>query len=211
MGRNHIRILLGTLFIGAGILFLLQSANIVNNAWNILWILVFIIGSGIFFFIYFTDLQQWWFLMPATALLGLAGTIFVDSYIPALSNLSGAFFLGAIGVSFWIIYLTNLEFWWAIIPGGVLFTLGTVTLVEDYLGGSTEEGVFFVGLALTFLLVALLAKPRDSFWWAYIPAGVLFVIGIFVIGPMQSILNYIWPVVLIAIGGIILIRNFRKR
>ena len=68
-----------------------------------------------------------------------------------------------------------------------------------------------MGLALTFLLVALLAKPKENFWWAYIPASVLFVLGVFLIGPLQSIFNYVWPVALILIGGILLIRNFRKR
>ena len=36
-------------------------------------------------------------------------------------GLAPVFLLGMIGVSFWIIYLTDHQNWWAIIPGGALF------------------------------------------------------------------------------------------
>ena len=210
MKKIDIRILIGALLIGAGILFLLETFNIIPDAWDILWTAVFLVGSGIFFYVYFSDRQQWWALIPAMTLLGLAGTIFVAVFLPGLSNLGGALFLTGIGLGFWVIYLTHRDFWWAIIPGGVLVTLGAVTLSEDLIKGDSGGGVFFMGLAITFLLVALLAKPRESFWWAYIPAGVLFVLGVFLIGPLQSAFNYVWPVALIAAGGILLLRNFRK-
>lgn len=210
MKRIDFRILFGALLIGAGVLFLLQTFNIIPNAWSILWSIAFLVGSGVFFYVYFTDRKQWWALIPAMTLLGLAGTVIVESYLTGIGNLGGALFLGGIGLSFWVIYLTNRDFWWAIIPGGVLFTLGVVTIADDYISGDSGGGVFFMGLAITFLLVALLAKPRESFWWAYIPAGVLFVMGVFLIGPLQSAFNYIWPVALILVGGIILFRNFRK-
>jgi hypothetical protein len=211
MKKIDFRILIGALLIGAGILFLLETFNIIPDAWNILWTAAFLVGSVIFFYVYISDRQQWWALIPAMTLLGLAGTIFVDAYLPGISNLGGAFFLGGIGLGFWVIYITNRDFWWAIIPGGVLVTLGAVTLSDDFIEGDAGGGVFFMGLAITFLLVALLAKPRENFWWAYIPAGVLFVLGVFLIGPLQSFFNYIWPIALIAIGGILLFRNFRSR
>jgi hypothetical protein len=211
MKRFDVRILIGALLIGAGILFLLQTFNILSNAWSILWTAVFLIGGGIFFYVYFTDRRQWWALIPAMTLFGLAGTIFVDTYLPGISNLGGALFLAGVGLSFWIIYFMNRDFWWAIIPGGVLLTLGAVAVAEDYITGDNEGGIFFIGLAITFLMVAILAKPRENYWWAYIPAGVLFVLGLFLIGPLQSLINYIWPLALIVVGGILLFRNLRKR
>jgi hypothetical protein len=134
----------------------------------------------------------------------------VGRFFPSLGNLAGALFLAGISLGFWVIYLSNREFWWAIIPGGVLLTLSAVTATDDILVDDSGGGVFFIGLALTFLLVAWLAKPRENFWWAYIPAGVLFVLGVFLIGPLQSVFNYIWPVALILAGGLLLLRNFRK-
>ena len=210
MKRFDVRILIGALLIGAGVLFLLQTFNIIPDAWNILWIGAFAVGALIFFYVYISDRAQWWALIPGMTLLGLAGTVLVESYLPDLGNMGGALFLAGISLGFWMIYLTNREFWWTIIPGGVLLTLSAVTLADDWIAGDSGGGVFFLGLALTFLLVAFLAKPRENFWWAYIPAAVLFVMGIFLIGPLQSIFNFVWPVALILAGGFLLFRNFRK-
>jgi len=210
MRRIDVRILIGALLIGAGILFLLQTFNVIPDAWSILWVGAFLVGAVIFFYVYFSDRAQWWALIPAMTLLGLAGTVAVGSFFPSLGNLAGALFLAGISLGFWVIYFSNREFWWAIIPGGVLLTLSAVTATDDLFSDDSGGGVFFIGLALTFLLVALLAKPRENFWWAYIPAGVLFVLGVFLIGPLQTVFNYIWPVALILAGGLLLLRNFRK-
>jgi hypothetical protein len=211
MKRIDFRILIGTILISVGFLFFLQTLNILSNAWSILWIVVFFAGSGIFFYLYLTDRRQWWALIPATTFLGLMGTILMDTFFPGKLNLGGILLLGGIGLGFIVIYLTNRDFWWAIIPGGVLSTLGVVTISEEVIADDSGGGIFFIGLAITFTLVALLAKPRENFWWAYIPASVLFILGVFLIGPLQSIFNYIWPVILILTGGIILIRNLRNR
>ena len=210
MKQLDVRILIGVFLIGAGILFFLQTLNILTNAWGIILPVAFLVGSGLFFYVYITDKRLWWTLIPALTLLGLAGVLFVDTFFSSISSLSGAIFLSSISLGFWVIYLTNREFWWAIIPGGVLLTLAAVTLSEVLFPSGSEGGVFFIGLAVTFALVAILAKPRENFWWAYIPAAILFIMGIFLIGQFQSIFNYIWPVALILFGGFILIRNIRK-
>ena len=102
MKRIDLRILVGALLIGSGVLFFLQTLNILSDAWSILWTAAFLLGSSIFFYIFFTDRRQWWALIPAVALLGLAGTIFVDTYFPSLSNLGGAIFLGSLGLGFFV-------------------------------------------------------------------------------------------------------------
>ena len=210
MKRIDVRILFGALLIGAGILFLLQSLNIIPDAWDILWTGAFVVGGIVFLYIYFTDRAQWWALIPGLILLGLAGTVFVSTFLPDYSNLAGSLFLSSAGLGFWIVYLTNREFWWAIIPGGVLLTLAAISGLEEYVSDDVGGGVFFFGLSLTFFLLALLAQPRQNFWWAYIPAGVLFVLAVVIIGPLQSVFNYIWPVALILVGGLLLLRNIRK-
>jgi hypothetical protein len=211
MKRIDFRILIGAILISVGVLFFLQTLNILSNVWNILWIVVFFAGSGFFFYVYLTDRRQWWALIPATTFLGLSGTVFMDTFFPQKLNLGGVFLLGGIGLGFFVIYLTNRDFWWAIIPGGVLATLGVVTISEEVIADDSGGGIFFIGLAITFILVALLAKPRESFWWAYIPASVLFILGVFLIGPLQAKFNYIWPIALILTGGILLMRNLRNR
>ena len=44
--------------------------------------------------------------------------------------------------------------------------------------------------------------------WAFIPAGILGLMGILIALAMGSLLNYIWPVALIVVGVYILLRGF---
>jgi hypothetical protein len=66
--------------------------------------------------------------------------------------------------------------------------------------------VFFVGLALTFLLVALLARMR----WAYYPALALGVIGLFSLLAIGGIANFVWAGILVIAGVYLIIRYFRS-
>ena len=94
--------------------------------------------------------------------------------IQQYEDFGGAIFLGGIGLSFFAVYLTDrVERWWALIPGGVLVTLAGVTIAAQRFGEFQTAGFFFFGLAITFLLVALLAGMR----WAYWPALVLGIMG----------------------------------
>ena len=105
-------------------------------------------------------------------------------------------------------YLTGRDRWWAIIPGGVLFTLAIVSVMpEAFLSGAGSGGLFFLGLALTFLLVALLANMRWAFW----PAGVLGLLCIFLFFESQVILfSYLAAGALILAGIYIVLRSLRS-
>jgi hypothetical protein len=98
--------------------------------------------------------------------------------------------------------------WWAIIPGGVLLTLGVVSSLEDVSGMDTG-GLFFLGLGLTFILVALLPGGRSRSW-ALIPGSILLVFGAVIGTAMGNLTDYIWPVVLIILGGFFVFRFFRS-
>jgi di/tricarboxylate transporter len=44
--------------------------------------------------------------------------------------------------------------------------------------------------------------------WAMIPAVILLVMGILITAMAQDILNFIWPLIVILVGGILLVRAF---
>jgi hypothetical protein len=120
----------------------------------------------------------------------------------------GTLFLGAIALAFWIVYVTSPRGrWWAIIPAGVLTTLALITFLPDLIGDAATGSIFFFGLAITFLLVALLAKMR----WAYYPAAALAVIGLAVMFALGDIANYVWAILLIIGGGYLMYRSVRRR
>jgi hypothetical protein len=159
-----------------------------------------------FWYVYFTSrTERWWALIPAGVLTALSVMIIVAEQY---KDFGGAIFLGGIGLSFFAVYFTNrVEHWWALIPGGVLATLAGVTVAAERFGEFQTAGFFFLGLAVTFLLVALLAGMR----WAYWPALVLGVMGFLGIASLLDIANYLWAVVLIGVGAFMLLKYFSNR
>ncbi len=159
-----------------------------------------------FWYVYFSSrAERWWALIPAGVLSALAGMILVAE---RFDDYGGAVFLGGIGLSFFAVYLTDRAGrWWALIPGGVLVTLAGMTIAAERVGEFQTAGLFFLGLAVTFLLVALLAGMN----WAYWPALVLGIMGFLGIASLLNFANYLWAVVLIGAGLVLIIRYFSKR
>ena len=82
-----------------------------------------------------------------------------------------------------------------------------MTIAAERFGEFQTAGFFFLGLALTFLLVAILAGMK----WAYWPALGLGVMGLLGLGSLLQFANYLWAVVLIAVGGFMIVRYFSQR
>jgi hypothetical protein len=168
---------------------------------------IFLGGIGLsFWYVYFTSRnERWWALIPAGVLTALAVMIVVTQQY---EDFGAAIFLGGIGLSFFAVYFTErTERWWALIPGGVLVTLAGVTVAAERFGEFQTAGFFFFGLAITFLLVALLAGMR----WAYWPALVLGIMGFLGIASLLNFANYLWAVVLIGVGAFMLFKYFTNR
>jgi hypothetical protein len=202
MKRFDFRILVGAALILGGILMLLDTTGLLRGATDFFWAGVLAIGSGIFLFWFFSDPSKWWAAIPGFTLAGMAAsTLLLDRL-----GWGGLAFLGGIGVGFWAVYLRQPTQWWAIIPGGVLLTLGFTSALTEVFNVVESGGVFFVGLGLTFLLVALLAKMR----WAYIPAAILLLFGFFIGAPFIGLMEYAWIGILLIAGIVLVISAIRK-
>lgn len=201
------RLLIGVLLLVGGFLSLLDVMGVISNAGGIFWGLVFAVGGLAFLYLLFSDqTNNWWAAFPGFTLLGLAVSAFLPDSLEAFDGL--AFFAG-ISMAFWWLYYTDRERWWAIIPGGVLLTLGIVSMLDDTTGMETG-GVLFVGIGLTFLLVALL-PGGGSRMWAWIPGTILLILGAIIGTPYIGFAEYLWPVVLIVLGGFFVYRFFQNR
>jgi len=207
MRRLDPRLLIGVLFVLGGILSLLDAMGIVANAGSIFWGLISAAAGAIFLYILLTDRNNWWAAFPAFTFFGLAASSFLPDSLEAYDGL--VFFLG-ISLGFWWVYFTGPERWWAIIPGGVLLTLGIVSVLDEAFGGDTGGGVFFLGLGLTFVLVAVLPGGSGRSW-ALIPGAILLIFGAILGTPYFGLAEYLWPAVLIFLGGYFILRFFRNR
>lgn len=166
----------------------------------------FIGGIALSFWVaYLTNRQErWWAMIPAGVLTAISLLIVASFWF---DDFSGLFVLGGIGLTFLIVALTNLtERWWGLIPGGVLSTLAVMTTVEDKFTEFQTVGIFFFGLAITFLLVALLTQMK----WAYYPAVGLGVMGVLGLVSLLEYASYLWAVILIGAGIFILFRYFKN-
>lgn len=207
------KMIAGILLLLLGGLTLLDTFNLIpglNNIWEWLMAGVFLLGGGAFLLALRNDRQQnWWAAIPGMVLLGLGLTILVSAF-PALEDLGGMIFLASIGAAFWLVYGMNHNHWWAIIPGGVLFTLALVSGIEDSFrldGGA----VFFLGLSLTFALLALLPTGNVRWNWPWIPAAVLFALGAVLALSAENMLQFLLPVGLIIAGLYLVARTFMKQ
>lgn len=198
------RILWGSLLILAGVVFLLQ--NLFNfDIGALFWALLLALGGAVFIIVYINNRAHWWALIPGFTLLGVSATVFLDNYLPMLEGVLGGFFvLGGIGIAFVAVYLSDRRNWWAVIPAGVLLTLATITVVDELLGGFGTGGLFFLGMGLTFALVAILPTPQGRMRWAWYPAAALVVMGLLIAAAAENLIGYLWPAALI-LGGLVLI------
>ena len=200
------------LLIIVGILLLLQNFGILGGVVALIWSLIFAAGGLIFLYMFLTNRANWWAIIPGFTLLGLAALITLDQFLPRVGDaLGGTIFLGGIGLAFWVIYFLNREHWWAVIPGGVMFTVALIAGLDAVFEGAETGGVLFLGLGLTFGLLSLLPTPQGRMRWALIPAAVLLVMGLLITAAATGILEYLWPAALIVVGLYLLFRMFRHR
>lgn len=208
MRRYDPRLILGVLLVLGGILSLLNVIGVVSNASDIFWGLVFGAAGLVFLYMLINDRNSWWAAFPAFTLLGLAA----QSILPeSLEAYDGLVFFAGLSLAFWWVYFTNTsQQWWALIPAGVLLTLGMVSAVENFSRGLDTGGLLFLGIGLTFMLIAILPGGKERSW-ALIPGTILLIVGALVGLPDSPFTAYLWPAALVLLGLYFLIRFFMNR
>ena len=204
--KNNWRILLGGLLVIVGIASFLDSLNIIPFG-GLLWGVLFVFGGAAFIVYLFQNRKAWWAIIPGVVLIGLGLIILISSIFPNFQGEIGGFiFFIAISLAFWIVYLMNKNFWWAIIPAGVMASLAATILV-DGLTKFNGGGVFLMGIALTFALLTVLPGLEGNRQWPLIPAGILFVVSLFAFFENFNLSSLVWAVILIVVGVFLVVRT----
>jgi len=166
-----------------------------------------------FLAVYLYNRANWWALIPA----GVFGVIGV---IPLLStqvsgDVMGALVMFLFSLPFFVVYFWSSGNWWALIPAGVFASIGLMVLVaggpeSGFAKASLITGVMFLGWALTFLALWLrrASHPTD---WAKYPAMALGAMALVSIVLGVASLQYIWPLVIIAAGTLLLYTALRPK
>ena len=169
-----------------------------------------VIGAGFMFAIaipfltiYFVNRRYGWALIPGFIMLAVGAITLLGSF---LNQWMGGTVLCLIALPFGYVYFKQGR-WWALIPTGILASIGvnallTVPLLGSFAQSTIPTGIMFLGWAATFGWLWCQRKKSPTAW-ARIPAlvcGVLAALQV-VIG---SLTTYGITVALIA-GGLVLI------
>lgn len=168
-----------------------------------------------FLVVYLLDRNHRWALIPFAALS-------IVGLIPLLEYVVGGQILGLVvmflfAIPFYIIYLWTKDNWWALIPAGVFTSIGLVVLL-DYLPFQSyqEDGynrlgsaLLLAGVGLTFGVLWLRRASQPTEWAKYPALGLFTVSGLTLL--VGENLQFFWPVVLIAAGGLILILGLLRK
>jgi len=205
MKRYDPRLWIGGILIFLGALTLLDGLNIISDVGGVFWGVIW--GGVAAYFLYrLFVLHEWWAAFPGFVFLGWA----VSSLLPPpLDAFGGFIFFGGFAAAFLWVYFTDKTRWWAIIPAGVMITLGTISVLED-VTGVDNGGLLFLGLGLTFILVAIL-PGGSSRSWALIPGTFLLIFGAILGTPLAGLTQYLWPAIFIILGGYLLVRYFKSQ
>ena len=173
------------------------------------WVAVLTVGGLGVYAIYATDREQKWMLIISYVMLAVAGLITLLELNILRDPFIATFVLLAIALPFLVAFLFNRANWGLLIPAYVLFAIGVmVPLIElGVLEDIMIAAYIMFAVAIPFFVVYL---RNSANWWALIPAGILAFIGIvFLIA--QAAAEYIVPIVLIAVGIFIVVRQFTKK
>ena len=208
MKRLDPRVVLGALLLLGGGLLLAQTMGYLKNASDVFWGSIFLLAGPVFLSLLFGG--NWWAVFPGFTLTALGVIILFNEQ---LGDFSGMVILGGVALSFWAVYLMDRSRWWALIPAGVMGTLAVVAAVDSTgLSGDMSGSIFFLGLGLTFAVLGLLPDADGKVQrWAFIPAAVLLLMAMVIGTIYASTLNYVWPIVLIVAGGVLVYKAVQSR
>ncbi len=210
-GDRLYQILVGCLLLVFGVILLLQTLGVLGpftgRIWPTVWALL--LGSvGLGFLVAFVSSPRtrWSAAIPALTLLGLSTLVLFGQRIGAPA---GGLFLAAIGLGFVLVFLARPDFFWPIIPTGVLLTLAVVA----WLGASAETwvpAILFLGIAGTFLVVYAMPGTDGRRRWALWPATIMGGMGILFSLGASGWMGYIVPVAVIIAGLSLVIRSLLR-
>ncbi|HEU0293807.1 MAG TPA: hypothetical protein VFR47_13790 [Anaerolineales bacterium] len=198
---------------GGVMLFLAMTTLLVDNVGGE-WVgslFLFLIGLS-FLVVYLNNRTRLWALLVAY-IMG------VLSLAPAMASgggdtaaYFGSVFLFAVALPFFILYFRSAEYWWAIIPAGVMTVLALIAgaAIAGWIRNANQGGyanAFLMGgLAVTFAVVWL----RHAKDWAKVVAIVLAGLAIASIF-FVSYYEMFWPVAIILVGAYLLYTAMRPK
>jgi hypothetical protein len=198
--------------IPGGIMLFLALVTLLVDTVGGEWIgAMFLLLFGLAFLaVYFNNRTRTWALLVAY----IFGVLSIAPMLASFGDKAayfGSVFLLAIALPFFLLYFRSAEYWWAIIPAGVMTVLSVITtaaiagFINDASSGGYVNAFMMAGLAVTFAIVWL----RHNKEWAKIVAIVLALVAVASVF-FVSYYELFWPIAII-LGGVYLLYTAMRR
>lgn len=178
--KSRWSIIWAVVLILAGTFLLAQNLGWLGELGAPVWS-VGVAALGLLFLLNFiTDREQWWSLIPGCILLGVSAVIYMSAVLNAPGEWAGSLMVFSVGLPFLLIYAVQAsrgrkDYWWALIPGGILTCTAIAIAATSRLPGEVIGTLIMWGIALPFLGIYLADRQKNR--WALIPGGILLAIG----------------------------------
>ena len=198
-----------------GLIAIMANLQVIRNTDHLLGAGVFWIIAFVFFQAFEKDRSRKWSLWCAIlfAFFGLATIVRLLWHFP--DELIGLAFLWGGAALFGSVYAKRAKHWWAIIPAGLLFTLGVIVAIDAFrLLPDRHQGViFFFGFGLTFVYLWSQDNAIARLTWAKYPAAVMILLALFILaeGANWLRMDVILPVVLVLLGAYFIFSAIKRR
>jgi hypothetical protein len=197
---------------GGAMLFLALTMLLVDNVRGE-WVggLLLLMFALAFLAVYLTDRVRLWALLVAY----IFGVISLAPMMAAFGDVAGYFgavLMFAIALPFFIVYFRTTDNWWAILPAGILSTIGVIValaiagVINDATSAGYVNAFLMAGFAATFAVLWL----RHNKDWARIVTTILAILAVasvFFFGYYQIF----WPAAFICGGIYLLYRALRPK
>lgn len=198
----------------AGVFLLLKNLGVFGEWGELIWGALFV-AAGLGFLIWFLfGPAHWWRAIPAFTLLGIGGGIIMTWRNIELGAWGAALVLFGMALGFWAILLVRREHWWALVPAGVLTTVGVLLGLWDQLTQMGRLAILFTGIGVMFLLLYAIRYDEHDARWASVPAGALLLLGAVTLVNALSLPAWLvswWPIALVVGGLLLAILGFAAR
>jgi hypothetical protein len=199
--RGYGSLIWGGLLIALGLVLLVENFDLLGD-WNApVWSLILGTIGLVFLATFASDQRQWWALIPGVVILGIAMAVFLAEQELIEGYVVASIILAGVGLPFLLIFITDRQHWWALIPALTMIGIAVAVFLEgiNVIGGEAVGGIIVGGISLGFLSIYLIDRKQ---WWALFPGGVLGIVAFFLL--LATVAEYVWPAMLILLGLLLL-------
>lgn len=208
MKRNDFSV--GVILIVIGVIIFLFNTNILPDD-------VLLLGLGVTLLVAYYYKRHLGYLIAGLILAVIGITSLIEEYLITQADLASLFFMWGLGIVFLVLYFAK-HIRGFVYPGCILPAIGTYSFLDEIY--NIEIGwAFFLLLSIAFYVIYLIEHKKTGNTWSIIPGTVLLILSGFFFLTSKDIISssfwktisYIWPIILILIGGRIVYNNSKLK